>query len=283
MLARFGDDTLTALIWAARQRKIVVKTCVASQRNRLVPWITVFGEQCAEDEIENIDDFAGKFFAYLVSFTTGAANRIVRNSGEGRRLHSEYDSTSSMRRVAILQRRRNVIVRCSRTGTDGPARHLTTALWRPCSSMPKSLEETVMFTNEDEGFQELFDGLLACSSTKQSIKSSEIKRQNRRDDPMEVDPWRKGKRKGKKGDPPRNDDPMDVDALSRASRKRQIERKSQESERPEPHEQRQVLELRQGQKQVRKVTNMPMDGVTSKLKDGGKRQMVRQHRVQDSG
>ena len=34
MLARFGDDILTALTWAARQRKIVVKTCVASQRNR---------------------------------------------------------------------------------------------------------------------------------------------------------------------------------------------------------------------------------------------------------
>ena len=32
--------------------------------------------------------------------------------------------------------------------------------------MPKSLEETVMFTNKDEGFQELFDRLLAYSSTK---------------------------------------------------------------------------------------------------------------------
>ena len=46
---------------------------------------------------------------YLVSFTTDAANRIARNAGEGngleawRRLRSEYDPTSSMRRVAILQ------------------------------------------------------------------------------------------------------------------------------------------------------------------------------------
>ena len=62
--------------------------------------------------------------------------------------------------------------------------------------MPKSLEETVMFTNEDEGFQELFDRLLACSSTKQSVKMSEIKR---RDDPMDDDALGKGKRKGKKG------------------------------------------------------------------------------------
>ena len=40
--------------------------------------------------------------------------------------------------------------------------------------MPKSLEETVMFTNED---QELFDGLLTHRSTRQSVKMSKIKRQ----------------------------------------------------------------------------------------------------------
>ena len=45
----------------------------------------------------------------------------------------------------------------------------------------------------------MFDGLLAYSSTKQSVKMSEIKRQNRRDDPMDVDALSKGKRKGKKG------------------------------------------------------------------------------------
>ena len=68
--------------------------------------------------------------------------------------------------------------------------------------MPKSLEETVMFTDEDEGFQELFDRLLAHSSTKQSVKMSGSKRPTRKDDPTDVD-------------------------------------------RPEPHEQREVLELRQ--------------------------------------
>ena len=56
-----------------------------------------------------------------------------------------------------------------------------------------------MFGNEDEGFQELFDRLLAHSSTKQSIKMSEIKRETRRDDPMDVDAFSKGKGKGKKG------------------------------------------------------------------------------------
>ena len=74
----------------------------------------------------NIHDFVGKFYAYLVSFTTDAPNRIVRNSAEGnvleawRRLHGEYDSTSSMRRVAILQQVRNP-PRCQRVEDLGSA------------------------------------------------------------------------------------------------------------------------------------------------------------------
>ena len=55
MLARFGDEILTAPTRAARQQRIVVTTCVVSQRNRFVPWITVFGEQAAEDEIDNFE------------------------------------------------------------------------------------------------------------------------------------------------------------------------------------------------------------------------------------
>ena len=43
----------------------------------MISWNTVFGDQAGEDEIENIDDFVGKLFAYLVSFTTDAPNRIV--------------------------------------------------------------------------------------------------------------------------------------------------------------------------------------------------------------
>ena len=142
---------ITALTWATQQRKNVVKNCVASQRNRLVPWITVFGEGADQEErIDEIADFVGKLYACLVSFTTDAANRIVRNSGEGNGLEAwrRYDPISSMRRVAILQQLQNPS-RCQRvedlgtaledwalketTGTDGPARHRMTALWRPCS------------------------------------------------------------------------------------------------------------------------------------------------------
>ena len=226
MFARFGDDILTALTWAARQRKTVAKTCVASQRNRMISWNTVFGEQAGEDEIENIDDFVGKLYAYLVSFTTDAPDRIVRNSGEGngleawRRLHSEYDPTSSMRRVAILKQVQTPS-RCERVEDLGPALErwlsekrryemFTDRNGRPCQAsddtlvaamfrlMPKSLEESVMFANEDEGFQELYDKLLAYSSTKQSIQMSENKTA-RKDDPMDVDALSTGKSKGKKG------------------------------------------------------------------------------------
>ena len=207
MLARFGDQILTAQTWAARQRKIVVKTCVASQTDRFVAWITVFGEQADEDEqIDNIDDFVRKFYAYLVSFTTDAPNRIVRNSGEGygleawRRLHGEYDPTSSMRPVAILQPVQNP-PRCKRVEDLGSALEdwlskkrqyemFTDRNGRPCQAsddslvaamfrlVPKSLEETVMFTNEDEGFQELFDrlaGLQQHETVSQNERDQETK------------------------------------------------------------------------------------------------------------
>ena len=92
----------------------------------MISWNTVFGEQAGEDEIENTDDFVGKLYAYFVSFTTDAANRLVRNSGEGsgleawRRLHSEYDPTSSMRREAIKKQVQNP-PRCQRVEDLGTA------------------------------------------------------------------------------------------------------------------------------------------------------------------
>ena len=221
MLAKFGDQILTALTWATEQRKIVVKNCGASQRDRFVPWITVFGEGADQEErIDEIDDFAGNLYAFLVSFSTDAANRIVRNSGEGngleawRRLHSEYDPTSSMRRVAILQQVQNP-PRGQRVEDLGTALEdwlskkrqyemFTDRNGRPCQAsddsleaamfwlMPKSLEETVMFANEDEGFQGLYDRLLAHSSTKQSIQMSESKKSTKKDDPMDADALNKG-------------------------------------------------------------------------------------------
>ena len=144
----------------------------------------------------------------LSQFTTDAANSIVRNSGEGtwKRLHSEYDATSSMRRVAILQQfRTHRVVSELRMGAaleDWLSKKrqyemFTDRNGRPCQVsddsvvavmfrlMPKSLEETVMFTNENEGFQELYDRLLVNNSTKQSIIMSE-KKTKQKDDPVDV-------------------------------------------------------------------------------------------------
>ena len=180
MLARFGESILEAMTWEARQRRIVVKSWVQSQRDRFVPWNEVFCGQAVEtDRIEGIDDFVGRLYDYLVSFTMDAANRIVRNAGEGngleawRRLHGEYDPTSSMRRVAVLQQVKNP-PRCQRVEDLGAALEdwlskkrqyemFTDRDGRPCQAsddslvaamfrlMPRILE-TVMFTNEDEGF-----------------------------------------------------------------------------------------------------------------------------------
>ena len=124
-----------------------------------------------------------------------------------------------MRRVAILQQLQNP-PRCQRVEDLGFALEdwlskkrqyemFTDRNGRPCQAsddslvaamfrlVPKSLEETVMFTDEDEGFQELFDGLWAHSSTKKSIQMSESERQTRKDDPMDVDALSKGSGKGK--------------------------------------------------------------------------------------
>ena len=225
MLAKFGDQILTALTWAPRQRKIVVKTCVASQRDRFVAWISVFGEHAEEDEqIENIDDFVGKLYAYLISFkrrTQPICSELCKRKWLGSmetiarwvRPHvhatrgdpSAISEPSSMPTEDLgsaledwLSKKRHYEMFTDRNGRPCQASDdsLVAAMFR---LMPKNLEETVMFTNEDEGFQELFVRLLAYSSTKQSIKIREIKRQNRRDDPIEVDALSKGKRKGKKG------------------------------------------------------------------------------------
>ena len=234
-----------------------------------------------------------------------------------RRLHSEYDPISSMRRVAILQP-----PRCQRVEDLGPAledwlskkRHyetLTDRNGRPCQAsddslmaamfrlMPKSLEETVMFANEDEGFQELFDRLLAYSSTKQSVRMSEIKRQNRRHDPMEVDALSKGKRKGKKGSSgfgkEKGQNSMwnvvcwncgksghcEKDCKQKWTQNKEWSGKKGKSK-----------GKNKGKGKLNSIENwqedaqgMPMDGLgmTSKLKNGGKQQAIRMGRVQHSG
>ena len=69
----------------------------------LYPGTTSLVGRPSRDRIEGIADFVGKLCAYLVSFTTDAANLIVQNESESngmeawRRVHGG-DPTSSMRR-----------------------------------------------------------------------------------------------------------------------------------------------------------------------------------------
>ena len=150
MLARFGDSVLDALPWAARQRR--------RRETALFPGLTFLenrptrptGSTASMTLLENS-------LPTWCLFTTDAPNRIVRDSGEGngleawKRLHGEYDPTSSMGRVAGSEppldasalriwdlrwrpgSRRNVRMRCSLTVTNDPVRHRMTALCLPCS------------------------------------------------------------------------------------------------------------------------------------------------------
>ena len=117
-----------------------------------------------------------------------------------RGLHGEYDPTSSMRCVAILQQVQNP-PRCQLVEDLGSALEdwlskkrqyemFTDRNGRPCQAsddslvaamfrlVPKSLEETVMFTNEDAGFQEFLDrlaGLQQHETVSQNERDQETK------------------------------------------------------------------------------------------------------------
>ena len=157
---------LGALTWALRQRRLVVKACGSSHRDRFIPWINVFGEQARTTRSTGSMISLESSTHNLVSFSTDARNRIVWNAGEGN------GSEAWMRRVAILQQVQNPS-RCQRVKDLGPALEdwlskkrqyemFTDRNGRPCQAsddslvaamfrlMPKNLEETVMFTNEDE-------------------------------------------------------------------------------------------------------------------------------------
>ena len=174
--AKYSSDVDEVLKWAMRQRKTIQMT-PDTGNSRVVSWDDVLGPAAdAIDQVDGMHSFVEGLYTYLVSFTTGEANKVVRNSGdEGlecwRRLNSEYDPSSSMRRVAILGLVQNP-PRCKSvdelgsvleswltkkrqyeefTDRDGnPCRisedSLMAALYK---LMPESLEEAVMFRSED--------------------------------------------------------------------------------------------------------------------------------------
>lgn len=107
MRAKYGDEVDKLLNWAVKQRKVIVKENDPFS-DRQVAWGEAFGDGAdLTDQIDNVDSMVGGLMAYLVSFTTGEANKVVRNAGSDgveawRRLLNEFDPTSAMRRVVIL-------------------------------------------------------------------------------------------------------------------------------------------------------------------------------------
>ena len=113
MKAKFGFEVAKALKWAVQQRKTIVEHlpggALTSADGRQIAFDPVYGEQADEmDRILNLSKTVVGIYTYLIAFTTGDSNKIVRNAGSDagleawRRLHNEYDPTSAMRRVTIL-------------------------------------------------------------------------------------------------------------------------------------------------------------------------------------
>ena len=226
LVAKYGDKIIRPLQWAARQRRIVVSTN-DNGNDRMIAWSDEFGDGAIEDnKIIGIEQMITQLYTYLVSFTTGDANRVVRNAGEGqgleawRRLNNEYDPTSSMRRVTILGLVQNP-PKCDKVENLGAAleewltrkrqyEEFTDKDGSPCrvsddsliaamfKLMPKSLEETVMFKSDEyESFEILFDRLSSFASTKHSLKLEHYDRKNHNPDDMEIGAiGGKGKGKG---------------------------------------------------------------------------------------
>ena len=126
MLASFGDDILSALIWAAQQRKIVVKTCVASQKKPLCNLDHCYWRTSRRRRDREHRRFRWKALCLLGVFYNRRSKQdrseLRRRNGleAWRRLNSEYGPTSSMKRVVILQQVQKR-PRCQRVEDLGPA------------------------------------------------------------------------------------------------------------------------------------------------------------------
>ena len=233
--AKYSSDVDEVLKWAMRQRKTIQMT-PDTGNSRVVSWDNVFGSAAdAIDQVDGMHSFVEGLYTYLVSFTTGEANKVVRNFGDDglecwRRLNSEYDPSSSMRRVAILGLVQNP-PRCKSVDELGSAleswltkkrqyEEFTDRDGNPCrvsedslmaalyKLMPESLEEAVMFRSEDyPSFNDLFDKLTSYASTKHSLfltkrdlQSHSSSSAKKDPDAMDIGAMSKGKKgDGKKG------------------------------------------------------------------------------------
>ena len=124
MVAKYGAGMEKVMRWSARQRNRITET---GEGEREVAWDSLFGTLADPAEVvEDLERMLQGFWTYLISFTTGDALKIVKNSGHGcsleawRRLNNEHDPTSSMRRMSILKLVQSP-PRCSTIEALGPA------------------------------------------------------------------------------------------------------------------------------------------------------------------
>lgn len=214
LVAKFGDNLVRILKWAQQQRKTVVSSRTPGERE--VSYYSVFGNGAGPNAVANIDAIDSRISTYLTSFTTGDANKIVRNVGPGRgmeawrRLHAEYDPTSSIRRVGILGQVQNP-AKCEKVDELGKALENWLEKKRqyesfcdesgsPCrvsndsliaamyKIMPKSLEESLMLRSDEfDSFDVLFDRLVAYAGTKHSISMKDSAPKQKGPDDMDID------------------------------------------------------------------------------------------------
>ena len=186
--AKLSRQVEEAMKWAVQQKKSIVKDADESDARR-IGWNDKFGEAADDiDKIEKFEEYVVGLSTYLGAFTTGEANKVVRNSGTDngleawRRLAAEHDPMSSMRRVAILGQIQNP-PKCDKVEELGAAledwlakklryEQFTDRNGNPCrvsddsllaamyKLMPKSLEEQVMFQADDiQSFEDLYQTL----------------------------------------------------------------------------------------------------------------------------
>ena len=149
---------------------------------------------------------------HLTSYTSGDANRVVRNSGDSqglhacRRLHDEYDPTSNTRGAQILVYVQNPTT-CDRIEDLGFALEDLLAQKRLVMNsrivmgvlgdslmaamdkiMPKSLGETEMFKGDEVTFASRFAKLVSFASVKRSFRldNKQVRTGTRRQTQM---PW----------------------------------------------------------------------------------------------
>eukprot|EP00435_Cladocopium_sp_Y103_P028725 s170_g7.t1 len=237
MRAKYGDEVDKLLNWAVKQRRVIVKDNLPYS-DRQVAWSEAFGDNAdLTDQIDNIDSMVGGLMAYLVSFTTGEANKVVRNAGSDgveawRRLLNEFDPTSAMRRVVILGMVQNP-QKCQKVEDLGACledwlskkrqyEEFTDSQGNQCKVsddslmaglyklMPESLEETVMFKQDElNSFEALFDKLSSFATVRHSLQLSRrdlsgggSSKPKRDPDAMDIGAVSKGKGKGGKGKSP---------------------------------------------------------------------------------